>query len=174
MRLRIMNRIAMGKAAVVVVIVVLVLGGAVGVYLYTSAPPTNPITTSSNTGGSGATTSTGSQTSTTAGSTPSGAPAGGYMDANGQPQGTWASYLGYIPNGYPLAPHSQYAAQYPCPSGMNSAQCTLFKSSCGNGVCDPNESCATCPIDCGVPGQLTCDPYTGRPGAPISVCQIQH
>ncbi len=55
---------------------------------------------------------------------------------------------------------------------MNPTQCTLFKASCGNGVCDPNESCATCPIDCGINGQLTCDPYTGRAGAPISVCQL--
>jgi hypothetical protein len=55
---------------------------------------------------------------------------------------------------------------------MDPQQCKLFQASCGNGVCDPNESCATCPIDCGINGQLTCDPYTGRPGAPISVCQV--
>ena len=96
-------------------------------------------------------------------------------NAQGQcetPQGAWADYLGYIPAGYTLSPHFVNAPVYPCPSGMNTQQCTLFKASCGNGVCDPNESCATCSIDCGINGQLTCDPYTGRPGAPISVCQV--
>lgn len=98
-------------------------------------------------------------------------PAGGYQ-SNGQPEGAWADYLGYIPSGYIVAPHFVIANTYSCPSGMNTQQCNTFKASCGNGVCDPNESCASCPIDCGINGQLTCDPYTGRAGAPISVCQV--
>jgi hypothetical protein len=96
------------------------------------------------------------------------------MNAQGQcivPLGAWADYLGYIPAGYTLAPHYLTAPVYPCPSGMNAAQCAVFHQSCGNGVCDPNESCETCPIDCGVSSGLTCDPYTGRPGAPVMECQ---
>ena len=117
-------------------------------------------------------TSTGTGTTTSSSSTSSAAPPSGYQDAQGNPQGSWADYLGYIPAGYVLAPHYANAATYPCPSGMDPTQCKQFQASCGNGVCDPNESCTTCPIDCSVPGQLTCDPYTGRAGAPISICQL--
>jgi len=157
------NRIAAGKFAVVAVVVVVILAGAGGLYFYTLAPTPNgnTIVASSNT-------SVGS-TSAAGGGT---APASGYQDKDGQPQGAWANYLGYVPSGYVLAPHYPNANVYPCPSGMNPQQCAQFKASCGNGVCDPNESCSTCPIDCGVAGQLTCDPYTGRPGAPISICQM--
>ena len=83
-----------------------------------------------------------------------------------------AKYLGYIPSGYSITPHEPGAPVFPCPSGMNSTQCSQFQQTCGNGVCDPNERCDTCPIDCAVSGALVCDPYTGRPSAPASVCQI--
>lgn len=85
----------------------------------------------------------------------------------------WSKYLGYIPQGYKLAPHLPNAPIWPCPKGMSDEQCKVFQASCGNGVCDPNERCDTCPIDCGVTGALRCDPYTGRAGAPASVCQVQ-
>jgi len=157
------NRKAAGKAAIIVVLVVVILAGAGGLYYYTLVPsPAGNTTVASST-------SAGSSTTSNTGGT---APASGYIDSQGQPQGAWANYLGYIPSGYTLAPHYPNANTYPCPSGMNPQQCTQFKASCGNGVCDPNESCSTCPIDCGVAGQLTCDPYTGRPGAPISICQM--
>jgi hypothetical protein len=88
------------------------------------------------------------------------------------PQGTWSNYLGYIPSGYKIAPRLPDAPIFPCPPGMSTSQCQLFQQTCGNGVCDPNETCQSCPIDCLVTGALTCDPYTGRPGSPASVCQI--
>ncbi len=160
-----MKRSAVAKVTAVAALAVLILAGAVGIYYYTLAPASPPSTSvTSNT-------SSTSQTVTNSSQILQRGPAGGYQ-SNGQPYGAWADYLGYIPSGYVVAPHYAISNTYPCPAGMNSQQCTQFKASCGNGVCDPNESCATCPIDCGINGQLTCDPYTGRPGAPISVCQV--
>ena len=86
---------------------------------------------------------------------------------------SWDKYLGYIPQGYQVSPREPNAPVFPCPSGMSTAQCQQFQQTCGNGVCDPNETCSSCPIDCGVTGSLVCDPYTGRGGAPASVCQVQ-
>jgi hypothetical protein len=162
------KRSAIAKGTAVAALAVLILVGAVGIFYYTSAPAQTS-TTSINTSSTSSTATT-SASSTGNSSTPG--PASGYQNAQGLPEGAWAQYLGYVPSGYVLAPHYANAAQYPCPSGMNPTQCKLFQASCGNGVCDPNESCATCPIDCGIQGQLTCDPYTGRSGAPISVCQL--
>ena len=162
-----MKRSAIAKGTAVAGLAVLVLAGAVGLFYYTMAPspPSRGTSTASST--------TVSNTSTTStNSTQPAGPTSGYQNSQGQPEGAWAQYLGYIPAGYTLAPHYPIAATYPCPSGMNPTQCKLFQASCGNGVCDPNESCATCAIDCGINGQLTCDPYTGRSGAPISVCQL--
>jgi hypothetical protein len=160
------TRSAIAKVTAVGVLAVLILAGAVGIYFYTMAPA-GPTITSTSVQTSGLS-STSSQTGN---ATLQKGPAGG-SQVNGQPQGAWADYLGYIPSGYVLAPHYPNAPKYPCPSGMNTQECAQFQASCGNGVCDPNESCASCPIDCGINGQLTCDPYTGRPGAPISVCQV--
>ena len=161
-----MKRNAIAKAGAIAVLAVLVVGGAVGLYCYTSAPSPSLSTTSTSSTRSGTSTTGSSSSSTQTG----GQPAGSQVD--GQPQGAWLAYLGYIPSGYVLAPHYPNAATYPCPAGMDASSCKQFQASCGNGVCDPNESCATCPIDCGVSGQLTCDPYTGRPGAPISICFV--
>ena len=146
--------------ALIAAVVVLIAGGAVRIYFYTAPPPIAIIGSTS-------------ETNTSAGpsSQPRFAPCG-YQDSSGLPQGCWAAYLGFVPAGYVLAPHYPNGPVYPCPAGMLSNQCRQFQVSCGNGVCDPNESCATCRIDCGVPGQLTCDPYTGRAGAPVSVCQV--
>ena len=156
------TRGAIAKSSALIVLAVLTLAGAVGLCVYTA---------SSSVGSS--TVSTTSQAGTN--STPPG-PAGACLrNAQGLctlPQSAWADYLGFIPAGYPLAPHYPNAPVYPCSSGLNTQQRTRFKASCVNGVCDPNESCATCPVDCGISGQLSCDPYTGRPGAPISVCQV--
>jgi hypothetical protein len=88
------------------------------------------------------------------------------------PQGIWTRYIGFIPQGYKIAPREPDAPVFPCPTGMSSVQCQQFQQTCGNGVCDPNERCDTCPIDCSVSGALVCDPYTGRTGSPASVCQI--
>ena len=162
-----MKRNAIAKAGAIAVLAVLVVGGAVGLYFYTSAPSSPNLSTSSTSSTRSGTSTTGSSSSSTQ---TGGQPAGSQVD--GQPQGAWLAYLGYIPSGYVLAPHFPNAATYPCPAGMDASSCKQFQASCGNGVCDPNESCATCPIDCGVSGQLTCDPYTGRPGAPISICFV--
>ncbi len=104
-------------------------------------------------------------------STTSVAPPCGYQDSNRSPYGCWADYLGFVPAGYVPAPHFANGAVYPCPRNMTASQCRQFEQSCGNGVCDPNESCSDCPIDCGVTGQQTCVLYTGRAGIPSSICQ---
>ena len=95
--------------------------------------------------------------------------------SNSQPgdNAAWDKFLGYIPAGYKIEPRPVGAIPWPCPSGMPTEACQAFKQTCGNGVCDPNESCSTCPIDCGVSGAQVCDPYTGRAGSSASVCQIQ-
>ena len=89
------------------------------------------------------------------------------------PEGAWTKYLGYVPTGYKIAPREPNSPIFPCPTGMSSAECQTFQQTCGNGVCDPNETCGTCPIDCPITGSMVCDPYTGRAGAPASVCQVQ-
>jgi hypothetical protein len=89
------------------------------------------------------------------------------------PEGAWTKYLGYIPAGYKIAPREPNSPVFPCPTGMSAAECQVFQQTCGNGICDPNETCSTCPVDCAVTGSMVCDPYTGRAGAPASVCQVQ-
>ena len=95
-----------------------------------------------------------------------------FTTTNSSATAYFTKYLGYIPPGYSVASRLPSAPVFPCPSGMSSTQCSLFQETCGNGVCDPNERCNTCPFDCPVTGALVCDPYTGRPSAPASVCQI--
>src|SRR5438132_13431014 len=100
----------MKQGIAVAAIAVLVGASAVGIYFYTSAPPYNPISSNSNT------------TSTTSSTSQGTTPTGGWIDPNGQPQGAWAAYLGYIPAGYTLAPHYPVANTYPCPPGMSPDQ----------------------------------------------------
>jgi hypothetical protein len=88
------------------------------------------------------------------------------------PKSEWGSYLGFIPQGYVIAPKALAAFVFPCPAGMTQSQCALFTQTCGDGVCNPNETCQSCPVDCTVPGDLSCDPYTGRAAAPATLCQI--
>jgi hypothetical protein len=147
--------------ALIAAVAVLIAGGAVRIYFYTSPPPTASFGSTS-------------ETNTSAGlsSQPMFAPCG-YQESSGQPQGCWADYLGFIPAGYVLAPHYPNGAVYPCPAGMLASQCRQFQASCGNGVCDPNESCSTCAIDCSGPGPgQICNSYTGRVGSTTAVCQI--
>jgi hypothetical protein len=138
---------AMARMTMVLLSLVLVVAGALGLYYYTSPGSIG-----------GAPTGASSSVSTSGVST----------SGNNS---VWATYLGYIPAGYSLAPHLVNSPLFPCPPGMSDKDCTLFKQTCGNGVCDPNERCDTCPIDCGVSGNLACDPYTGRAGSPATVCQ---
>jgi len=95
----------------------------------------------------------------------------GSQSGSGSNGGT-TRYLGYIPKGYTVVPLLPNSPTYPCPSNFNSTQCAQFKTSCGNGVCDPNETCSSCPIDCGVPQGLSCDPYTGRASGVGGVCEL--
>ncbi len=104
--------------------------------------------------------------------TSSGTGASGSQAGSGSFNTQASKYLGYVPKGYTLAPLLPSAPSYPCPSNFNSTQCSQFKASCGNGVCDPNETCSTCPVDCGVPQGLSCDPYTGRASGLGGVCEL--
>ena len=173
-------RLAVSSAAVGA-LAVLIIGGAVALYYYTQptalASSTSSTLSRSSTAAISTTVFAFTNSSGTFYYTNSTDTQGlsGYCvtNANGQcthPEGVWNAYLGYVPSGYVLVPHEANAFTYPCPPGMDSPQCKIFQQSCGNGVCDPNESCATCPADCGVGGQLTCDPYSGRVGGPISIC----
>jgi hypothetical protein len=139
------------QVAVVAAMAFLIAGGAVRIYSYTS--PLSEGSTSS------------------AGSTSQRAPPCGYQNSTGQPFGCWADYLGFLSAGYVPAPHYTNGPVYPCPLGMPTSQCRQFQASCGNAICDPNESCSDCPIDCLPPGQLTCDVYTERADIPSNVCQ---
>lgn len=139
---------AMVQVSIVVLLVALVGLGAGGLYTYSS-------------GGSGSSSGTGGTGSLTA----------SQVAANNQVD-PGAKYLGYVPAGYYVAALLPNAATYPCPANFNSTQCTQFKASCGNGVCDPNETCSTCPIDCGTPQGLSCDPYTGRASGLGGICEL--
>jgi hypothetical protein len=163
------KRGALAKATTVGVLAVLLIAGAVEIYYYTLAPAGSAAIKS--TSSSANATSSSRNGNATSASGPSGACVKNAQGQCIQPSGAWADYLGYIPAGYILAPHYANAPMFTCPNGMDATQCATFQQSCGNGVCDPNESCAICPSDCGLPSGLTCDPYTGRPGAPISLCQ---
>jgi hypothetical protein len=157
-----MDRPALAKVAMAVALVVALGGvgaGAVGLYYYTSGPIAHLTAT---------TTASNGVTSTVS---RSGTSSAGTQDSTGQPQGGWANYLGNLPPGYKLLSHQSNAPTFPCPPDMSPSACTQFQQSCGNGVCDPNERCDTCPIDCAPTGNLVCDPYTGRGGSPSSVCQ---
>ncbi len=144
---------AVPRFTLIFLAVLLVGAGGVGLYYYTtptggsnyqSAQPATRVSSSGGGAGNASTTT-------------------GALDTS--------KYLGYLPPGYVAAPRYANSIVFPCPAGMSPSACKIFQSTCGNGVCDPNERCDTCPIDCGVTGQLVCDPYTGRAGAPTSVCQ---
>jgi hypothetical protein len=138
----------MVQVSIVVLLVAMVGLGAGGLYSYSTG------------GSSAGASSTGNGALTSAQVTQNNA-----VDSGGK-------YLGYVPNGYVVAPLLPNSPSYPCPSNYNSTQCAQFKASCGNGVCDPNETCSTCPIDCGVPQGLSCDPYTGRASGLGGICEL--
>ncbi len=78
-----------------------------------------------------------------------------------------------LPPGYKIAPRLPVAPQAQCSSQMTQSACALLKQTFGNGVCDPNETVWTSPLDCGCGGASVGDPYTGRCGTPATVCQIR-
>jgi hypothetical protein len=77
-----------------------------------------------------------------------------------------------LPAGYKIPPKLPGAPPVTCPTGMTAAACDLLQQTYGNGVCDPNETPFTAPLDCSCPGSLSPDPYTGRCTTPASVCQV--
>jgi len=136
------------QVSVLVTLVALVGIGAGGLYAYSG---------------------TGAASGATTGGTGSLTPAQVAQNAKVDPGGVFKNY---VPAGYVVASLLANAPSYSCPSNMNSTQCAQFKASCGNGVCDPNETCSTCSIDCGVPQGLSCDPYTGRAQGLGGICEI--
>ena len=78
-----------------------------------------------------------------------------------------------LPPGYEIPPRLPNSPPAGCRAGMTDSACALLKQTYGNGVCDPNETVWTNPFDCGCPGALVGDPYTGRCGSPASICQVQ-
>lgn len=75
-----------------------------------------------------------------------------------------------MPTGYQIAPRLPNVPSGYCLNGMSDEACTLLKQTQSNGVCDPNETWRTSPLDCGCTGALVPDPYTGRCAAPASIC----
>ena len=77
-----------------------------------------------------------------------------------------------LPVGYPLASRFPNAPPVSCSIEMTISACDLLQRSSGNGICDPNETVWTSPLDCGCTGALTGDPYLGRCGSPTGVCLV--
>ncbi len=77
-----------------------------------------------------------------------------------------------LPSGYVILPRSAAAPQPSRPGGMTDAAWALLQKTYGNGVCDPNETWYTSPLDCSATGTMVNDPWTGRPNAPASVCAL--
>jgi hypothetical protein len=76
-----------------------------------------------------------------------------------------------LPVGYVIPPKLPNApASPPRPAYMTDAAYALLTKTYGNGICDPNETFLTSPLDCAAYGAVTNDPFTGRPGAPAIVC----
>jgi hypothetical protein len=152
------------KVAIVTATAILLAAGVVRTYIYTAEPVTTMTAVLPH------------GTSSVGGTSQSATPGCGDQDVSGQPRGCWGRYLGFLPSGYSLAPKNCVnCPSILCPPGLNLNECKQFQTSCGNGVCDPNESCSTCTIDC-LPGQLVCSLYLGRAEAPtgvfIDVCQV--
>jgi hypothetical protein len=99
-------------------------------------------------------------------------PALGKYDCNLPAQNS-QNFCDKLPAGYQIPSHLPNAPQPYCPAGMTSSACQLLKQTWGNGACDPNETVWTDPLDCGCTGAVVGDPFTGRCGAPATVCQLQ-
>ena len=77
-----------------------------------------------------------------------------------------------LPAGYQIKPRALVGIQVTCSSLMTQSACALLKQTYSNGVCDPNETVWTSPVDCSCSGALLADPYTGRCALPATVCQL--
>ena len=76
-----------------------------------------------------------------------------------------------LPPGYVILPKLPNAPPLVRPANMTDSAWHLLQKTFGNGVCDPNETWWTSPLDCAVFGNQITDPYTGRVGFVTSVCQ---
>lgn len=83
------------------------------------------------------------------------------------------NFCDQLPSGYHIAAKLVNGPAAYCRAGMTDSACDLLKKTYGNGVCDPNETGPTSPLDCGCTGALSSDPYTGRCALAASVCQLQ-
>src|SRR5712692_9894776 len=77
-----------------------------------------------------------------------------------------------LPAGYQIKPRALAGIQVTCASLMTQSACALLKQTYSNGVCDPNETVWTSPVDCSCSAALVADPYTGRCALPATVCQL--
>src|SRR2546426_12157833 len=64
-----------------------------------------------------------------------------------------------LPAGYIIAPKTSVDPEPYCPSHMTQSACALSEQTFSNGVCDPNETVWTSPIDCGCTGAPIVDAY---------------
>ena len=76
-----------------------------------------------------------------------------------------------LPSGYVILDRQPNAPQPARPVNMTDSAWQLIQKTFGNGVCDPNETWWTSPLDCAAQGNQINDPYTGRVGFVTSVCQ---
>ncbi len=83
------------------------------------------------------------------------------------------NFCDQLPAGYQIAPRLPAGPAAYCRAGMTDSACALLKQTFANGVCDPNETFLTDPLDCGCTGAVVGDPFTGRCGSPATVCQLQ-
>jgi hypothetical protein len=132
-----------------VVVAVLVIGGGIGFYELTTSGSSTPQSTTL-------------QTQTTQNDFGCAKPAVVYQYT-----------CDTLPQGYVIPPRLPNAPAPYCPSQMTSSACALFMKTFGTGVCTPNETTFTDPLDCGCTGSLLADPYTGRCNVPATVCQQQ-
>ena len=76
-----------------------------------------------------------------------------------------------LPTGYVILPRFVNSPAPHRQAGMSDSAFALLQKTFGNGVCDPNETWGTDPLDCAAGGNQLQDPYTGRPGFTVNVCQ---
>jgi hypothetical protein len=145
------------------VIVVLVAGGALGVFAWNSGLI-----------GLRGTSNTTTATATSIGGPNPASPHIGDSFAYGCAKPSISSQLScdQLPPGYVILPREPNAPAAPRLANMTDSAFALIQKTYGNGVCDPNETWLTSPLDCGVPAALVADPYTGRAGSPAVVCQL--
>ena len=149
--------------ASVVVAVILVVGISAYALLASPGVPTGPSVSST----SSSTSSSKSVQSTVNEALP------GNLDYVCQKPAIISQYsCGQLPAGYQIRPRALVGIQVTCASLMTQSACALLKQTYSNGVCDPNETVWTSPVDCSCSAALVADPYTGRCALPATVCQI--